>query len=340
MRKSLYPCILSLSLILPRIAAADSPYDPVEADKLFDAGVALRDQGKYKEALAAFWASRIQDSSDGTLLNIANCEQHLGLLATALGHFRVIVSHAAENQARADLAAEYITALEPRVPKLRLTLAKSLPPKTVVLLDGAALDPESLGGALAVDPGTHVILVRAEGRPDKRYQVEAKEGVATPLEVDAGQALTPAAPPTSPEAPPAANNAPPNAAKSGPSHTPALALLGLGGVGLVIGGALIGVSGSSSSRADKLDAEGASCAPGGDPQIAVRCREADGARASAGALGTAGSVSLVIGGLTAATGLAFLVWPEAKRPSSSGVKVHVAPSASLTEQGIFVQGSF
>lgn len=344
MHRPLQTCILLAFLLLPRLASAASPYDVADSEELFDKGVALRDEGKYAEARAAFQESNTLDPSAGALLNIAFCEEHLGLLATALEHFRALAPRVADNPARADLVATFILALEPRVPKLLLTLDGSAPPKTTVLLDGAAVDPARLGDALEVDPGTHAIVVRAPDRPDRRYELVAKEGVTTPLQVDAGQPLTPSALPVGAAVAPAANEAPSPAPKTEPSHGPALALLGIGAVGFVVGGALVGVSGSDASRADKLrtdiTSDGGVCVTGKPGYDAVRCVEAQGARAAAAGLGTAGSVSLVVGGVATVAGLAILLWPEAKRPSGSGVTIRAAPSASITEKGILVWGSF
>jgi hypothetical protein len=62
------------------------------------------------------------------------------------------------------------------------------PPETTVSLDATALGAASLGFALPVDPGTHHVVVSAEGRPSKELDVPIREGEQRELLVEPGPA--------------------------------------------------------------------------------------------------------------------------------------------------------
>src|SRR5678815_1809900 len=79
-------------------AAQKAEDDPTKADKLFEEGQKLKQEGKTTEACTKYEESlRFNHNAVGTLLNVALCAEEAGKVATALKYF---------TQAR-DLAREH-----------------------------------------------------------------------------------------------------------------------------------------------------------------------------------------------------------------------------------------
>ncbi len=128
------------------------------AEALFrDARQAMR-EGHYADACPKLAESQRLDPSAGTRLNLAVCEEHQGHLATAWAHYRALIDELPATDARAPVARERATALEPRLPWLRIVLPADAGDASVDV-DGTALRTASVGAELPVDPGAHVIIV-------------------------------------------------------------------------------------------------------------------------------------------------------------------------------------
>jgi tetratricopeptide (TPR) repeat protein len=102
------------------LAATAAPADaqPAEAEELFQEGRALVDAGQIERACNKFEASHRLDPSVGTLLNLGDCRERLGQVATAWATFLAAESLARQlgDDQRADEAARRARALdmEPR----------------------------------------------------------------------------------------------------------------------------------------------------------------------------------------------------------------------------------
>jgi len=188
------PLILgALSLATP--ARAVEPRDAAAAEVLFRRAKELLAKGEIHEACASFSESLRLDPATGTLLNLAACEEREGKLASAWQHFVDARAGLPAGDFRIAFADKRIEALEPRVPKLTLTLGE--PSKDArVFRDDVELGAPSLGVAIPTDPGRHVISVRAVGRAETSVVVvlaEAEQkavglelGSPTPIEERAG----------------------------------------------------------------------------------------------------------------------------------------------------------
>jgi hypothetical protein len=129
------------------------------AESLFrDARESMK-RGEPAQACPKLEESYRLDPSLGTLLNLGLCEQQLGRIATAWTKLRQFVDAAPTSDPRLPLARQRIAELEGLLPKLTLVLAADASPATVQL-DGVELHRASLGVALPVDPGEHVVLLR------------------------------------------------------------------------------------------------------------------------------------------------------------------------------------
>lgn len=172
----------------------------------------------------------------GPLLNVADCDERAGRLATAWARFQRAASLAPEGDRRRDFADKRAASVGPRVPRLVLRLAADAPPGTEVLQDGKVLPSSALGTARPLDPGTYRIEVRAPGRPAQVTQVVLVAG-ATETRVVSHE-------PTATRASVAPNPSP--AADSGPSGEliTGFTLSGIGGLLLMTGivtGIMVGV---------------------------------------------------------------------------------------------------
>ena len=163
----------------------------------------LKKKGELQEALTHYQESLRLDPKLATMIELAELEEQLGKLSEARGHWAAARDKAAQVGASTSKqrAEERLAALQTRQPHLTLQLAADAPADTQVLLDGAPLDKATLGTSLLLDPGDHVVLVKAAGHDDAQYAVKLGDGDIQTLPV----AVTPkAAPPPPPPPPPKA----------------------------------------------------------------------------------------------------------------------------------------
>ncbi len=164
------------------------------------------------------------DPALGTLFNIADCEEKLGRLATSWTLFQEVAQRLPLDDDRHRIAVQRAQALEARVPRLSVHLARSERTDIVVRRDGVALGSASLDTWLPVDPGEHVVVVSAAGHESASFVAHIGEGERTQLDVKLGPPLTSSA--RTPGAGPAAPSV---------NHTTAYLLGGLGAAALVTG---------------------------------------------------------------------------------------------------------
>lgn len=242
--------LVPAALLMSSLALAQA-VDPAAAREQLKQGFALKQQGKYAEALPHLLESLRLDPQVKTLMNLADAEEHLGKLVDASRHWiqaRDKAASAGDDAARGE-TAKRLSAVEARMPKLTIVLKGITPDKATVKRDAVVLGAISLGVALPSDPGAHVILVEAAGMESRTFDVTLKEGESRTVEVGPGPKVTAAAPvpaatasssatpsaaPPAP-APPAAQPAPPAPASdaSPPGRTQRIAGLVSAGVGVV-----------------------------------------------------------------------------------------------------------
>lgn len=254
--------LLGALVILPPVAAAQGR-DRAGAEALFRAGRDAAERGDYATACQRFEESNRLDPALGTLFNLADCEEKTGKLASAWQRFREVAQRLSPTDERSAIARDRAAALEPRLPKLVLHLAEGVPPEAVVVRDGVELGTASLGLGLPVDPGAHVVLVRAPGRVDKRYELTLQEAETRELHLEAGEVEAAATP--GPEVPPTTPSSttsstltvlPPN--ESAPSKTAGYVITGVGAASLVAGLVTGGLALSRKGEMDdNCDARGA-----------------------------------------------------------------------------------
>ena len=306
------------TLCLPTIASAQT--DEGRARDELEHGYALRKEGKYEDALPLLLDSYHLAPQLKTLINVADCEEHLGKLADARGHWLLARAQATKEgeAAIAEEARKRVESLEKRTPQLILRLPADASTSTEVVLDGELIAADALGTRLFLDAGSHNVLVRLEGHEPRRYQIDLAEGERRTVELVPGALWQGYG----------------REESSGRSASTWRAVgwttVAVGAAGVVVGG-LFGIE----AIVKKGDAHCPSnaCANGGDPD-ALRTAVKDGNLATA---------FIVVGGVLAATGVTILVVaPRQASPGSTDRATSSSPRASLAllPTGVWLQGAW
>jgi hypothetical protein len=158
-------CVAGAFSAAPRVA--DAQADGAAAEQLFRDGKRLMKEGKVAEACEAFAASEKIEPAFATLMNLADCREKNGQLASAWGLFLEVERKTRADAASAALGAkakERAGAIEPRLSYLTISVPKESD------IDGLALsrnDVEVAEGtwnrAIPVDGGQYVITGHAPG---------------------------------------------------------------------------------------------------------------------------------------------------------------------------------
>ena len=226
------------------LAAPAMAQDSAASEALFNKGVADMEAGKYASACPALAESHRLDPRAGTMFALAECEAKWGKLASAVAHYSDYVglvslmtpADKTRHADRAKTAEKQMSALRPQVPQLTLVLPANAPPGTVVKRDGLELSGVSLGTALPVDPGDHVIVTQVPSAPEHEQKVTLAAGESKRLELQLELPKDEAAtPPAASESPPVANEPLRDAPAPSGSHTWAYVAGGIGVAGLVVG---------------------------------------------------------------------------------------------------------
>lgn len=253
--------VAGLAFALP-IQAQPTQRDPAAAEALFKKGVELLKADDWKAACPHFESSMKLDPSVGTQINIARCALHDGKLALGWAELKkasTLNQDTPGAQRKREIQAfidDETAKVEPRLPWLTLEL-NDKPEGLTVTRDGVALPIDSIGTAVPVDPGKHVIRAAAPGYRAASIEVElaeaARKTVKLELTRDPAAPVGPVAGPT---------RAVPGVAP--PTESNGNALVPLGATFIGVGSALLVTSLVTGllSKADLDDIEALS----GDPQ--------------------------------------------------------------------------
>ncbi|MBE7484372.1 MAG: PEGA domain-containing protein [Polyangiaceae bacterium] len=283
--------VAALALVSPGLAAQTR--DATTAEALFAEGREAAKAGDFSRACAKFRESNRLDPAPGTVLNLADCEERLGHLATAWTLFREVTQRVPASDERHALALGRANALEPKLPKLTVVLAPGAPPGTRVLRDGVELGAAALDTALPVDPGTHQLTVEAPGHAPSQRRVSLREGQTERVVLTLGA-----------KAPDEGDNR--SATKSSSRRTWGYALGGVGLVGVSVG-TITGlmVLGERRRVDDNCDENKRCNADGMDAVDRGRT------------LGTVSGASFIVGGLALAGGAYLLLSSDKEGPATA-----------------------
>jgi hypothetical protein len=172
----------------------EAPVDRARADTLFREGRQLAEDGKLAQACNKFGESLGFDPTPGTLMNLADCEEQLGRLASAWTHWRQLLRALPQTgDPRRDHAQRRLDDVESRLPSLAIRGAPGMPSGARVLLDDFPIGDRSVGRSLLVGPGDHVVTVEAPRRDARKYPVSLREREKRELIVEpGGEKATPA----------------------------------------------------------------------------------------------------------------------------------------------------
>jgi hypothetical protein len=177
--------MVAIAIVSPFVRA--QAHDPVAAEVLFHAGRTLVEQGKYDEACPKFDESEKLDPAAGTLINLADCNEHVGKLAVAWEEWQEALDMLPPSDDRIPETKKRFSSLDARVPRLILHLAQPAPAARV-LRDGV-----DLGGVfdvpLPMDPGPHAIRIVEPAHEDAKYDVTLVEKETKKLDVALGKTI-------------------------------------------------------------------------------------------------------------------------------------------------------
>lgn len=296
--------------------AAPPPNPPQQAVDLFQAGRQALANNDVEGALKLFEQSLALNKSGGVLLNLADCEQRLGRLASALRHYREVARLLPETDIRVPPAKKEIAALEPRVPTLRVHLDRSAPSGTVVMVDGGPLEASGVEGELVVDAKQHVVSVRAQGHEPRDYELTLTEGEKREITVSPGRKLVPE--PASPAPASPGTHLAPAVSRPAPSMSPlrigSFVSLGVGTVAVIAGAATGGAAIATRSELGQQCSgpDGSVCSGSAAPLITQGKALADGSTAL-----------FIAGGVALASGVGLLVVDYAMNRKGRHVGVRV-----------------
>lgn len=166
--------------VAPQVrAAGDSEGGAAAAESLFQEGRKLAESKRYGDACPKFAASYKIAPAIGTLLNLADCYEKNGQLASAWARFHEAIAFA-QRLGRADreqTARDRADKLERRLIKLSIVSASNA---IDVKLDGNPIDPAVLGTPIPVDPGKHTIEASAKGKKPFSATIEVSDKSRSP----------------------------------------------------------------------------------------------------------------------------------------------------------------
>ena len=295
--------LLSVSPVFSSLVLAQST-DEDRAVELAHEGREYFNQGRFQEALTAFEQAESLASSPVLGLYIARSHRNLGHLVAARDQYQKVIETevlpTAPEPFRAakDDAKKELDVLIPRIPRVTFELVPEAPGATLTV-DGTTIEGP---GARDLDPGAHEVTVREDDavRARKRFVLqEGDKGAHVRLELTAS----------------GDGEAPPAELTQG-SLIPGIVVLGAGGAGLLIGAITGGLAVAAEGDLEQA-CPGLVCPPEKQDDLD-----------SANTLALTSTVSFIVGGAIAATGVVLLVLRPGggDAPQAPPVSLRVGPT--------------
>lgn len=287
---------------------------------LFNDAKKLVEAGDYAAACPKFVEVRRTLPTAGLFLNLGDCYEHLGKLASAWGAFKDAerISRDGRDADRQAEATKRAQAIEGKLPKLTITVgpAERLP-GLKIKRDGAETGEGQWGSAVPVDAGEHDVEVSAPGfRPWSTR-------VMVPL---AGQATVIAVPRLVPDAHAAPGAASPwwNGQRIGGG-----VLIGVGAVGLAVGAGAgvraMGVNADSKRACAPAD-------PGACPSTGVDLRH------EAFSLAHVATAGFIVGAAALVGGVVVMATAPGSKPAAGSARFEAAPWMGAGLGGVTLRG--
>ncbi len=298
------------------VASAADPADTATARTLALDGIALSENGKCAEAIDRFERAEKLVHAPTHLARLGACQIEVGRLVAGTETLRKLAHETLPPNAPSafvtarERGAALLAATLPRLAKLRITV---LPDGALadVDLDGHRISPVVLGVEQPVDPGEHVVAVRAPGYASQELHLTLAEAGSRGLDVHLVKSAAAAPPPApttagTPDSTPAGTRVPVDAPRSEKVTWPGW--VGVGSGAVVMGlGAVFGVTALSDQSTLESRCPGRVCAPGGDLALAE----------SAERSASLSTVLFVAGGVLLSSGIVWLLASPATRTASA-----------------------
>jgi len=342
-------CSVAAALAAGTVAVAARSDDSAAAQALFNQARRAMAEQKYAEACPKLEESLRLEYGLGTLLNLADCEEHAGKLATAWTKFLELAAkaRAAGQLDRARIGRERAAALEPKLSNLVIEVpVDSRVEGLLVQRDGTPIGAAEWGTPIPSDAGTHTIVASAPGRRTWTAQVNVTGGATTARATVPALGAESPAPTAVATAPvrsrsgetssiqtPSAQSGEATGASRGVGASKALAIasgvVGLAGVGV---GTYFGVKAMSEHAQVTSESASAGCQAMGS---VTACSGAGASNvvnmaSDARTAGTVSTVGFVVGGVGLA--VAIVLWVAAPRSESGGAvraQLGVGPGSFL-----------
>jgi hypothetical protein len=302
-------------------ARAQSKEELDKARAMFLEGVSLAAANNCGGALTKYQAVVKVKMTAQVVFNIAECEERLGKLVSALGSYRLAASLVTDNKPKevASQVGDRINSLEGRIPKLVIERTEQT---SKLELDGQELGSSQVGKENLVDPGTHTVSGKI-GETEvwrETVTVAEKETKTVVVKIDIAK-FKPPEQPTATATATAATTAAPTVAEP-PSRLPAYLVGGFGVLSLGAGFALMGASLGTAAELEKT------CGPDRDCPASEKAKYDSGRTIAGVSLGL-----LALGGAALATGVVLFV----VRGSSSAPQQPGAAASSVAAGPRFVR---
>lgn len=223
----------------PMESKSDDASDTSQAAAaLFVQARAWMKAARYDDACRAFENSQRLDPASGTLLNLGVCRQAQGRTKSAYLAYQsgLALSQVEHNAEGERIARECIAKIEPALTRIVLSIRYPRP-TLAVRLDGVAMDPNSWGKAMPIDPGSHEVESFGPDQDTWSTKFSITGPVVRTLDVESPNLKTPSPPPVAPALSarqrPRKPSAPAAPAPPPRSSWPLLAAVGAAGVGVL-----------------------------------------------------------------------------------------------------------
>lgn len=155
------------------------------AATLFKEAKRLAKEGSFAEACPKFEASYALDEQLGTLMNVADCYEQLGKVATAWARWSDALEWAkrVDDPKRVTYVDGRMKETEAKLPRVTIEVTSPVPSLTIRRGD-VDIEPALWGLATPVDPGTIEVTVLRGERVLERRVVEARVAEVTVVTID------------------------------------------------------------------------------------------------------------------------------------------------------------
>jgi len=301
----------------PSVTLADvSGSNKAAAQALFDQAKQAMAQGKTDDACPKFEESQRLDPASGTLINLADCYEQQGKVASAWSTFigAAAAAKASGNAERERVARERATALSQRLSHIAIHVTSDGTPGLEIQRDGVRVGRAQWGTPIPADPGPHRVAVSAPGRKTWETVVTVRREPET---------QTVSVPDLERAAPVPEQRRLPEESALGPQRTGALVAGGVGVAGLAVG-SIFGLIAKS-----KHDQAGQFC----DGTTCTSQRGVD-LKSEAVTAGNISTVAFITGAVGLAAGAALWVTagPDASRAAT--------PQLGVGLGSVVVRGTF